>query len=84
MSAALSTRIPARCLAAAVAAFALASAAPVLAATPAQPAAKALTTAEILAASTPADWRPLETVDDVLAADREGREIAASFIAGAC
>lgn len=31
-----------------------------------------------------ADWRPLETVDDVLAADREGREIAASFIAGAC
>jgi 1-deoxy-D-xylulose-5-phosphate reductoisomerase len=31
-----------------------------------------------------ADWRPLETVDDVIAADREGREIAASFIAGAC
>jgi 1-deoxy-D-xylulose-5-phosphate reductoisomerase len=31
-----------------------------------------------------ADWRPLETVEDVVAADREGREIAASFIAGAC
>jgi hypothetical protein len=31
-----------------------------------------------------ADWRPLETVDDVIGADREGREIAASFIAGAC
>jgi 1-deoxy-D-xylulose-5-phosphate reductoisomerase len=31
-----------------------------------------------------ADWRPLETVEDVIAADREGREIAASFIAGAC
>jgi 1-deoxy-D-xylulose-5-phosphate reductoisomerase len=31
-----------------------------------------------------ADWRPLETVDDVVAADREGRQIAASFIAGAC
>jgi 1-deoxy-D-xylulose-5-phosphate reductoisomerase len=31
-----------------------------------------------------ADWRPLETVEDVIAADRDGREIAASFIAGAC
>jgi 1-deoxy-D-xylulose-5-phosphate reductoisomerase len=31
-----------------------------------------------------ADWRPLETVEDVIAADREGREIAASFVAGAC
>jgi 1-deoxy-D-xylulose-5-phosphate reductoisomerase len=31
-----------------------------------------------------ADWRALDTVDDVIAADREGREIAASFIAGAC
>jgi 1-deoxy-D-xylulose-5-phosphate reductoisomerase len=31
-----------------------------------------------------ADWRALETVEDVIAADREGREIAASFIAGAC
>jgi 1-deoxy-D-xylulose-5-phosphate reductoisomerase len=31
-----------------------------------------------------ADWRTLETVDDVIAADRDGREIAASFIAGAC
>lgn len=30
------------------------------------------------------DWRPLETVEDVIAADRNGREIAASFIAGAC
>jgi 1-deoxy-D-xylulose-5-phosphate reductoisomerase len=30
------------------------------------------------------DWRALETVEDVIAADREGREIAASFIAGAC
>jgi 1-deoxy-D-xylulose-5-phosphate reductoisomerase len=31
-----------------------------------------------------ADWRPLESVEDVIAADREGREIAASFISGAC
>ena len=31
-----------------------------------------------------ADWRALETVEDVIAADREGREIAATFIAGAC
>ena len=31
-----------------------------------------------------ADWRALDTVEDVIAADREGREIAASFIAGAC
>jgi len=31
-----------------------------------------------------ADWRALDTVDDVIAADREGREIAASYIAGAC
>jgi 1-deoxy-D-xylulose-5-phosphate reductoisomerase len=31
-----------------------------------------------------ADWRPLESVDDVIAADRDGREIAASFISGAC
>jgi 1-deoxy-D-xylulose-5-phosphate reductoisomerase len=31
-----------------------------------------------------ADWRALETVEDVIAADREGREIAASFIARAC
>ncbi len=31
-----------------------------------------------------ADWRALETVEDVIAADREGRELAASFIAGAC
>jgi len=31
-----------------------------------------------------ADWRALDTVEDVVAADREGREIAASFIAGAC
>jgi 1-deoxy-D-xylulose-5-phosphate reductoisomerase len=31
-----------------------------------------------------ADWRPLESVEDVIAADRDGREIAASFIAGAC
>jgi 1-deoxy-D-xylulose-5-phosphate reductoisomerase len=30
------------------------------------------------------DWRTLETVEDVITADREGREIAASFIAGAC
>ncbi len=30
------------------------------------------------------DWRTLDTVEDVIAADREGREIAASFIAGAC
>ena len=30
------------------------------------------------------DWRTLETVDDVITADRDGREIAASFIAGAC
>ncbi|MDP9143298.1 MAG: 1-deoxy-D-xylulose-5-phosphate reductoisomerase [Actinomycetota bacterium] len=30
------------------------------------------------------DWRPLETVEDVLEADREARETAASFIAGAC
>ena len=31
-----------------------------------------------------ADWRALDSVDDVIAADRESREIAASFIAGAC
>ena len=31
-----------------------------------------------------ADWRSLDSVEDVIAADREGREIAASFIAGAC
>ena len=31
-----------------------------------------------------ADWRALDSVEDVIAADREGREIAASFIAGAC
>ena len=31
-----------------------------------------------------ADWRALDSVDDVIAADRDGREIAASFIAGAC
>jgi len=31
-----------------------------------------------------ADWRALDTVDDVIAADREGREIAASYIARAC
>ena len=31
-----------------------------------------------------ADWRSLDSVEDVVAADREGREIAASFIAGAC
>ncbi len=30
------------------------------------------------------DWRPLETVDDVIAADREARGVAASLIAGAC
>jgi 1-deoxy-D-xylulose-5-phosphate reductoisomerase len=30
------------------------------------------------------DWRSLDSVEDVIAADREGREIAASFIAGAC
>ena len=30
------------------------------------------------------DWRTLDSVEDVIAADREGREIAASFIAGAC
>jgi 1-deoxy-D-xylulose-5-phosphate reductoisomerase len=29
-------------------------------------------------------WRPVETVDEVLDADREAREIAASYIAGAC
>lgn len=29
-------------------------------------------------------WRPVETVDDVLEADREARETAASLIAGAC
>jgi 1-deoxy-D-xylulose-5-phosphate reductoisomerase len=31
-----------------------------------------------------ADWRALDSVEDVIAADRDGREIAASFIAGAC
>jgi 1-deoxy-D-xylulose 5-phosphate reductoisomerase len=30
------------------------------------------------------EWRPLETVDDVIAADREARGVAASLIAGAC
>lgn len=30
------------------------------------------------------NWRPLETVEDVLEADREARETAASFIARAC
>jgi len=29
-------------------------------------------------------WRPVDTVDDVLEADREARETAASLIAGAC
>jgi hypothetical protein len=29
-------------------------------------------------------WRPLESVDEVLEADREARETAASLIAGAC
>jgi 1-deoxy-D-xylulose-5-phosphate reductoisomerase len=29
-------------------------------------------------------WRPVETVDEVLDADREARETAASYIAGAC
>lgn len=29
-------------------------------------------------------WRPLDTVEDVLEADREARERAASFVAGAC
>ena len=29
-------------------------------------------------------WRPLDTVEDVLEADREARETAASFVAGAC
>ncbi len=41
--------------------------------------------AEVVAATLEAaEWRPLDTVDDVVDADREGREIAASFIAGAC
>jgi 1-deoxy-D-xylulose-5-phosphate reductoisomerase len=31
-----------------------------------------------------ADWRALDSVEDVIAADRESREIAASFISGAC
>lgn len=30
------------------------------------------------------DWRPLETVDDVLAADREARAFAASLVPGVC
>ena len=38
----------------------------------------------VSAALDTADWRALDTVEDVIAADREGREIAASFIAGAC
>ena len=41
--------------------------------------------AEVVAATLEAaEWRPVQTVDDVIEADREGREIAASFIAGAC
>jgi 1-deoxy-D-xylulose-5-phosphate reductoisomerase len=30
------------------------------------------------------DWRPLATVEDVIAADREARATAASFVAGSC
>lgn len=30
------------------------------------------------------EWRALETVDDVVDADREAREVAASLVAGAC
>ena len=30
------------------------------------------------------DWRPLNTVDDVVEVDREARSMAASLIAGAC
>jgi 1-deoxy-D-xylulose-5-phosphate reductoisomerase len=30
------------------------------------------------------EWRPLETVDDVIGADREARGVAASLIGGAC
>lgn len=30
------------------------------------------------------DWRRVETVEDVIAVDREARSVAASFVAGAC
>jgi hypothetical protein len=30
------------------------------------------------------DWRPLDTVDDVLTADREARATATSLVAGSC
>ena len=41
--------------------------------------------ADVVASTlTAVPWRPVETVDDVLEADREARETAASFIAGAC
>jgi hypothetical protein len=30
------------------------------------------------------DWRPLDTVDDVVAADGEARAAASSLVAGPC